>query len=213
MPDPTPHWTTTAPYTALGNAQIRLLHVQPWTDNTKDQIECTLSVHDLATAPSFRALSYTWGLPHRDIHKLRTSARSATRQINCNGKEGQVGENLYDSLLYCAHDHGSDLQGYLWIDALSINQGDDLERSEQVKLMSKVYQKAAGVTVWLGPEDDATESAMDLIRRVLELDEAERLLFNSNEVSKGHPEPLLNERKWQALSQFFQREWFKRAWM
>jgi hypothetical protein len=124
-----------------------------------------------------------------------------------------VGENLYDFLVHCAIDSSTDLQGYLWIDALCIDQGNIQERSEQVKLMSRVYQTAAGIVVWLGPDDDSTAPAMDLIKRVVELDDAQRLQFNYNDVSSENFDPLLNSGKWRSLAQCFQREWFNRAWM
>jgi hypothetical protein len=209
----TPRWKTAAPYADLKSSHIRLLQIEQWSDETGDQVECTLSVYNLSTAPSFSALSYTWGLPHRDIHRLRKCPSSDRRQIKCNGFEGQVGENLYDFLVYCSHNSGLDLQGYIWIDALCIDQGNIQERSEQVKLMSRIYQTAIRVIVWLGSEDHSTEPAMDLIKRVVELDDSERMQLNSNDVSDDHSNALLNSRRWQALAQFFQREWFNRAWM
>jgi hypothetical protein len=79
--------------------------------------------------------------------------------------------------------------------------------------MSRIYQTAIRVIVWLGSEDHSIEPAMDLIKRVAELDDSERMQLNSNDVSDDHSNALLNSRRWQALAQFFQREWFNRAWM
>jgi hypothetical protein len=79
--------------------------------------------------------------------------------------------------------------------------------------MSIVYQTAAGVVVWLGSDDGSTAPAMDLIKRVVELDYARRLQLNYNDVSSENSDPLLNSGKWRSLTQFFQREWFNRTWM
>ena len=38
----------------------------------------------------------------------------------------------------------------IWIDAVCINQNDDLEKSGQIPLMGEIYSKAAEVLVWLG---------------------------------------------------------------
>jgi hypothetical protein len=114
MPDPTPHWTTGSPYEALQNTEIRLLRVLPIVEYSAP-IKCILSTHNLSAAPPFKALSYTWGVPHRDIHKLRKSPSSATRQVDCNDLPTQIGENLYDFLLHCACDVSGSLKGHLWV--------------------------------------------------------------------------------------------------
>ena len=46
---------------------------------------------------------------------------------------------------------------FLWADMLCINQGDPAERSEQVRIMDRIYARATSVLVWLGgdPTTDA----------------------------------------------------------
>lgn len=41
---------------------------------------------------------------------------------------------------------------YLWIDALSIDQANVLERNHQVQQMAEIYSKAKYVLVWVGPQ-------------------------------------------------------------
>ena len=101
----------------------------------------------------------------------------------------------------------------LLIDALAINQSDTHERSEQVKLMGDIYQKATRVVIWIGPEDASTLKATTLMNGWLKLDSDERLNLHPAEVAVGHTNELLDTNSWQALAQFFQREWFNRAWM
>jgi hypothetical protein len=122
-------------------------------------------------------------------------------------------ERICTTFLYTACIVLQALLGYWWIDALSINQADIEERSEQVKLMSDIYQTATGVFVWLGPEDHFTELAIYLMKDLLRLDKTQRLSLHSAEVRANHPNGLLDLSNWQALSQFFQREWFNRTWM
>jgi hypothetical protein len=212
-PDPTPRWSSTTPYGELKTGQIRLLRISTEAKGISGSLRCTLTVHDLEAAPSFTALSYTWGAPHEDIDTLRTEPSSTTRRINCNGNEAEVGDNLYDFLAHCASHPSEHSSGYLWIDALAINQGDLQERCEQVILMRKIYQRAIGVVVWLGPEDCYTESAVKLMKEFLDLDQQDRLRLHHTEVREDHPNSLLKSRNWQALAQFFRREWFNRTWM
>lgn len=42
----------------------------------------------------------------------------------------------------------------MWIDSISINQGDMPERNQQVSLISEIYSKANSVAIWLGVEDE-----------------------------------------------------------
>jgi Heterokaryon incompatibility protein (HET) len=52
------------------------------------------------------------------------------------------------------------------VDALCIDQQNRDERTQQVRLMTNIYSAAESVAVWLGPEDDDSELAMDVLRTV-----------------------------------------------
>ncbi|KAJ4299542.1 hypothetical protein N0V90_004788 [Kalmusia sp. IMI 367209] len=53
----------------------------------------------------------------------------------------------------CLRGQVSDAE-YFWIDAICINQEDDLEKSSQVALMGEIYKKAVNAIVWLGSTYD-----------------------------------------------------------
>ncbi|KAI4926776.1 hypothetical protein J4E85_007071 [Alternaria conjuncta] len=59
----------------------------------------------------------------------------------------QVGKDLYDFLELASHGSFGE---YFWIDALCINQSDDVEKSLQVQRMGDIYKNAKEVLVWLG---------------------------------------------------------------
>ena len=42
--------------------------------------------------------------------------------------------------------------GKIWIDALCINQNDDSEKVEQLKLMGNIYRFAGNIIMWLGED-------------------------------------------------------------
>lgn len=58
--------------------------------------------------------------------------------------------------------------GFIWIDALCINQNDLAEREKQVRLMTEIYQKVIGVYAWLGRGRDDMKShlGMGLIKEL-----------------------------------------------
>jgi hypothetical protein len=111
----------------------------------KGQILCRLNQYNINDAPEYNALSYTWG---------DTNDR---RHIWINDTVMSVTKNLYDFLTTIQHETKICV---FWIDAVCINQADDLEKSYQVAMMHQIYKNAVSVTAWLGPEDDGSDIAI-----------------------------------------------------
>lgn len=99
---------------------------------------------------NYEALSYTCGPPVEGWecdHEL----------IHLSGRSLNVIANLADALRRFRHPRRS---RRLWVDALCINQEDNVERSQQVADMSHIYAKAFGVLVWLGKDDETNTGAI-----------------------------------------------------
>ena len=97
----------------------------------------------LTEASGWEAVSYAWG-NQRPIHN-----------IYVNGNPIAVTENVIN-LLKDLRD--TNHKRFLWIDAICINQGDEVEKSKQVPLMKIIYENARGTVIWLGSngmEDEA----------------------------------------------------------
>jgi hypothetical protein len=112
---------------------IRLVRLLPgaWAD----PIRCELVYDSLSTVGPYYALSYVWG------------SQNNGRHIQLNAQPFYVTINLESALRHLRRQLNNTL---LWIDALSINQTDDRERTHQVKLMGKIYQSCQSVLVYLG---------------------------------------------------------------
>lgn len=78
------------------------------------------------------------------VETAETSTRS--KFILCNDRPTKIQANLYEALKELRKSR----PGEYWIDALCINQGDELEKTAQVKMMRCIYQRAKTVIVWLG---------------------------------------------------------------
>jgi hypothetical protein len=100
---------------------------------------------DLGTHPSYTALSYSWGPPE------------PTRKIKLHGRSFRVRENLADFLQKAYRPHED---GYIWIDAICIDQKNVEEKNHQLPLMSHIFYQASKVIVWLGLGDRRLESAL-----------------------------------------------------
>lgn len=134
-----------------GRSKIRILHLE---SSTQEELSCTIEHIDVNTS-SYSALSYAWGnleKPFLMIVKDR------------NGKlEGCV--PLTRNLNSAIHDlrGATELQPKtFWIDQISINQEDTIERGQQVTLMSQVYSNALQVITYLGPEEPLDHDAIAL---------------------------------------------------
>jgi len=193
---------------------IRLLVIAPSdcmtpkTDLGLDFTPAGMTVADLEDPDlDFVALSYVWG-------GTKTDALSLGNTVFV-----EITENLQLAL--------SDLRGridgptMIWIDALSINQADAVERSSQVAMMYKIYSAARHVVVHLGHAADDSDSIPDILRALVNANQAYGKTSNSPCLCKdstgkcdlsalGLPGPHSYE--WPTLQVFFSRPWFHRSW-
>lgn len=116
------------------SASKRLLKVLPTKPNEEIQVELWQEL----TAVPYRCLSYTWG------------ASAPTFPIIINGRTMHVGRNLHEFLVITAQRFANEM---LWIDAICINQSDDMEKGIQVQRMGDTYKEATEVFVWLGTDE------------------------------------------------------------
>ena len=137
-------------YSALVHSDsIRLLQLQP-SNNSGDTLVGQLSEVHLADKPEFEALSYAWGQDESEPSFLTLDNSSFS-----------ISENLAAALHVFRL---TDKPRNLWIDAISINQKDNNERSSQVAQMAAIYKTATMVLVWLGESTAGTEAALQFLQ-------------------------------------------------
>jgi hypothetical protein len=117
----------------LEGDNIRLIKLLPGEWN--DKIQCQLIYNSLSNVPRYHALSYVWG-PRHKMSCIHLEARPFYITINLEYALRHLRHQLRDTLL--------------WIDALSINQTDNRERTNQVNLMGSIYRSSQSVLVYLG---------------------------------------------------------------
>lgn len=151
-------------YSALRPGDSRLLYILP--ESTPSDIRCRLSPFqafpDGGTADAgvvdfkYIALSYAWRDP------------KPVASITVNGISFGVARNLHDCLTYLVGNtyEGIDVRCGLWIDAICINQQDDVEKSKQVQQMWRIYTNAVFVISWLGIGTPTTAVAMKILKDV-----------------------------------------------
>lgn len=145
---------------------------------------------DVQNVPPYEALSYTWG-------SLPTSPHTLSIAISdCDIATLDITPNLDLALRRLREDIPANKSRLLWIDAVCINQSDLVEKSTQIPKMAMIYNRAEGVSVWLGGDDAG------FINKLLNLDG-----FDPLTKDPGTPE------EWAALLALMQRPWFNRRWI
>jgi hypothetical protein len=148
-----------------------------------------------------------------------------------NGKTLCVIQNLYDAMITLHAIMGEDMtsplhvvdffqdqgltkSGHIWIDALCINHEDKLERTNQVALMAELYKRENSTFGWLGKADAYAEVALEVFAKLLALLHDDPA-FEENFHGSIHnlQDHGLFEKHWTAVFAFFQRLWFRRAWV
>ena len=167
------------PLSLPGN--IRLLRLLPAEESTS-VLQCELFEYSLqnsnnATRP-YEALSYVWG------------SEKTPRSVIMGKQNLKITENLHTALLHL-RDH--EIPRIFWIDAVCINQSDDIEKAQQIPLMAEIYARASRVVVWIGDAKDDSDQALEAIRAAGK--------------TKAHQPPK------RAISALLQRPWFRRIWV
>lgn len=132
------------------NREVRLLVVQP-AASVEEPIVCSLNTSHLGDGPNFVALSYCWGPSH------------LKQRITINVQDLEVSSSVVAALRRL---RSSRQVLTIWIDQISINQGDAVERAQQVSIMSMIYSKAARVHIWLGEGDLVTRMSLRVVRDI-----------------------------------------------
>ncbi|KAI0866440.1 heterokaryon incompatibility protein-domain-containing protein [Xylaria cubensis] len=165
-----------------GEDTIRILRLLP--GQVGDPIQVQVQHVSMSTEQDYTAVSYAWG------------DRMALRTIICEGKRIQIPISLCRALIHMRHPL---YPIHLWVDAICINQKDEVEKSRQVRRMRNIFMKAKKVTVWLG--QDIRQSAKGVFQT---MDAMTRQDFQT----VPSPDDLF----WRDVERLFRKKWFGRLW-
>ena len=185
-------------YTPLdkGTNEIRLVTLE--MGDSKEDIKCLLSTHQLDQNLVFEALSYSWGTSTETI-SISINARHSMR----------IKTNLHSALRHLRHQNKDRI---LWIDAVCINQEDNTEKNYQVQMMKRIYESAGQVVVWLGEDVEHTGRAFEKLEEA-----AEYMRGPQPDVTTKTPQWLKDElfgtEAWAGLMDLFRCEWWTRIWV
>ena len=155
---------------------------------------CELAEFPLDEAPSFEAVSYTWGDEDPSI------------PVEVNGREILV-TSAVDELLF--YQRSIFTPNLFWIDAICINQEDKDEKSDQLPMMTDIYRRASRVVVWLGAPENRKDTR--IVRKMIRA-----LNWPETFIPTTALLPSLfdnEEQAFIAVGRLFSHPWFERAWI
>ncbi|KAF2716050.1 hypothetical protein K431DRAFT_316825 [Polychaeton citri CBS 116435] len=203
--------TTCSIYAPLWHTDsIRILKLTK-SGSRNDQITGRLVFARLQAHPSYHALSYAWGDSSPD-----------DPSILVNKEPLKVTPSLFAALVALT---SSRRVTRLWVDQISINQKDDIEKGNQVSIMAKIFKQAESVIGWLGSSHDDSDMVFEIFR-ILSLTHkkyAEEEIRDQNHLlDKSVQQVLMRKAEEiirpdtviaQAAKSLLQRPWFHRLWI
>jgi hypothetical protein len=188
--------------------EIRLIKILPQDSsksvNEDDPIACKIISVSLSDAPQYIALSYAWGdsalacplVLNGRVFYATASLDAALRQI----RKMQSQSTAFQDQLF-------------WIDAISINQNDEIEKSWQVQRMNAIFTAARYALVWLGPSIDDSDKAMEILEHVgLQVASGSDPLDNAT-LSTFHLLSKMYNEFSPSVRKLLMRSWWRRIWV
>jgi hypothetical protein len=175
-------------YRELQPGRIRLVELR--AGERSSPIEVSLVVLDFDESLKYEALSYVVG--------AEDFSASVNLRVGSHIMKFAVSQALETVLRQLRHDNRDRL---MWIDALSVNQKDLGERSREVRRMSQIFALAQNVCIWLGPQADNSDVAMEFIQQIAELSLVDKYVKDTSK-----------REQWLALARLMGRKWFSRRW-
>ena len=155
-----------------------------------EKLECSLKIAPLNS--KYRALSYTWG------------DECDTVPMIVNGLQFEITRNLAAALRRIRLLRPT-RKTVLWVHAVCINQGSDMEKNIQLRRMRRIYAGALKTLVWLGEGTPETNRAMTYFGKIGEKDEVDE-----DQLIRDYED---NKLAWSGLGDIMLREFFRRLWI
>ncbi|KAL1636108.1 hypothetical protein SLS58_009957 [Diplodia intermedia] len=193
-----PSIATSTVFQPLNDGQIRLLQLHPGSRTAP--LRCHLDTVSLASRPYYEALSYAWGDDDPQQQRLHHVTFPGDEKIG-------VTANLHSALVHLRRAEVGGRPRTLWVDALSIDQTDAVEKGAQVQMMGDIFRAAAKTWIWLGEEAGADNAIVDHL-----LHHHEDNNTDSDDDAAAAARTLADT-SFAALRHFFSRPWFRRLWV
>ena len=197
---------------------IRLIHFFRFGT----QLHGRLEEAALSKKPTYHALSYVWHW--RPQAEGGGDGGGGAKTIYLNGRAVEVTANLAD-FIDTITQIWTPVPAF-WVDAICINQTDNAEKSNQVRMMGEIYQHATRIITWLGKHDEGSRTCIKKMWKWHALALQFKARYPSWALMKdAYPEwlrevgvldgdgRLVDRDIWLYFARFFKnRQWWHRVW-
>jgi hypothetical protein len=215
-------------YGTIAMDEFRVIVLHP-ARSFADDIEIHLQTRKRSDCRFYEAVSYTWGTAQStDALRVHDSKFADvylhgqsifTRMFRYYKLSDQANavlrtrSNVATMLRYLRYKW---LPRYLWIDAISINQMNIKEKSQQVNQMGDIYRKSGRTLIWLGssrscPRPLSALQAAARTQRVERWAHLSRLMGESDSIS--HARQKYNTEEDTEVQDVLSLPWFNRRWV
>lgn len=195
-------------YKPLLNGYMRLLYLIPGTSESR--LQAVLNHVPSNYSGMYQALSYVWGNDLRDKELVTPDGIIP------------VTTSLYKALL-ALRQTGQAVM--VWADAVCINQADNNEKSQQIRLMPKIFQACQHVYAFVSEGSSAIDQALSMLMHVRfkAVIDTETVAYDHSEQPfglqsipltwGGNHLPPLHSALWSSVKALFALPYFHRAWI
>ncbi|KAJ9651544.1 hypothetical protein H2198_009187 [Neophaeococcomyces mojaviensis] len=191
-----------------------------WKHRLAEDVEAVLK--QLTGREDYHTFSYTWGDQSETypLYLTLTSGKlDSNKQVRTNFEPYRngaisIGRNLKTLLEELRRRKHME---FVWIDAICINQANEMEKKMQIPMMRDIYEYAGDGYVWLGEATPDEVTAMNLLPHLTDqLREAclvSTMLSANNErtfTDLGLPSP--SDRLWKAIGSIMRNPYWSRLW-
>ncbi|KAF2100489.1 HET-domain-containing protein [Rhizodiscina lignyota] len=173
----------------LNQRQIRLVQILRAPAGASTGVRCKIENVSLDDKPVYKALSYTWGEP------------DPSSNIVIEGRLLSVRQNLYEFLTMAQSQPELSLPTRFWIDQITIDQDNKIERNHQVQQMGDIYSNAEEVVIWLGQAFPGSGGLMTALQS------------RSSNLKNDRDSRLKPQNHRAALEQVFDNSYWTRLWV
>ena len=189
-----------------GENGVRLVILDPATD-LEAPLSCSIVQHyRYNRSVKYAAVSYPWG-------EQEVSPRNCL-EIRDDGDISYIRITAAVNNLLC-NLRLPDGPRCLWIDAISLNQEDEIEKAHQIPAMGSIYEEAHEVLIWLGPDTHMTSKLFLLFHKVIGLRQEASSSKIASQISALMRRYLADDGRSGLgfLAEFFEQPWFSRRWV
>ncbi|KAH9908302.1 heterokaryon incompatibility protein-domain-containing protein [Xylariomycetidae sp. FL2044] len=138
-------------YKPLGSTQIRLLQFRRGEEDLLVHLE-----NVELSRRNFTTISYAWGEDQVPMFLQNDEGRVTKKNLPRNVLKA----------LKMLESHRENSHEYVWLDFICINQDDRHGKMEQIDLMGRIFRDSNESIVWLGPEADDSDKAIQLLHQL-----------------------------------------------